>query len=424
MHPVNKILLIVLAGWFAASQFTSAQTWTATSAPGDAEYVTSIACSADGDKLIALASSWKYYVSTNAGATWTTNTEPQQGADFGSWPCLAASADGNKLVAMGYGVAWTSTNGGTTWVSNTVAGAEPFLSVASSADGTKLVTAEGESAGGLIYTSTDSGTTWNPANAPGNYWRSVASSADGTKLAAVAFGSAPFPIYLSTNSGVDWFPAGASSNNIWTCVASSADGMKLVAAAAPLLINSNPQIYAPAALYTSTNGGATWTATNSPGESWKTNISPGLIWSGVASSADGDKLVAVSQGGSSPIFTSTNYGVTWISNTSPNALWMAVASSADGAKLAAISWDNGDSYQHVCTSQSTPSPQLNLAPTNGIKLSWIVPSTKFVVQWSSDLSAGNWQNVTNGPVLNLTNLQDEVSLTGTNQCGFFRLKTP
>jgi len=69
-----------------------------------------------------------------------------------------------------------------------------------------------------------------------------------------------------------------------------------------------------------------------------------------------------------------------------------------------------------------PTPRLNIAPTNSnLKLSWIVPSTNFVLQQSLDLSS--WTNVTDAPALNLTNLQDEVIQSPTNGSGFYRLES-
>jgi hypothetical protein len=66
---------------------------------------------------------------------------------------------------------------------------------------------------------------------------------------------------------------------------------------------------------------------------------------------------------------------------------------------------------------------LKLAPTNpDLKLSWLVPSTNFVMQQSSDL--GSWMDMTNTPALNLTNLQNEVILSPTGRSCFYRLKTP
>jgi hypothetical protein len=66
---------------------------------------------------------------------------------------------------------------------------------------------------------------------------------------------------------------------------------------------------------------------------------------------------------------------------------------------------------------------MNLTPANGnLKLSWLVPSTNFVLQQSLDM--GSWADVTNTPVLNLTNFQNEVILPPTGSSGFYRLKMP
>jgi hypothetical protein len=77
-----------------------------------------------------------------------------------------------------------------------------------------------------IYTSTNGGLAWmQQPNAPNASWVSVASSADGTKLVAVA--NPPKNIYTSTNSGLTWLTNNVSGN--WNSVASSADGGNLVA---------------------------------------------------------------------------------------------------------------------------------------------------------------------------------------------------
>src|SRR5882762_3964943 len=91
-----------------------------------------------------------------------------------------------------------------------------WLSVASSADGSKLVAVVGP---GRIYTSTNSGATWISNNVPNTFWRSVASSADGGKLIAAVDGGL---IYTSTNAGATWVTNGAPSKD-WFSVASSAD---------------------------------------------------------------------------------------------------------------------------------------------------------------------------------------------------------
>lgn len=105
----------------------------------------------------------------------------------------------------------------------------------------------------------------------------------------------------------------------WYGVASSADGSKLVA------------VVSGGSIYTSTNSGLSWISNNAPIKSW----------SSVASSVDGKKLVAVVHEG--PIYTSTNGGTTWISNNAPTKRWWGVASSADGDKLVAVA-NNGQIY--------------------------------------------------------------------------------
>jgi hypothetical protein len=109
--------------------------------------------------------------------TWTQATTPPSGA--GGWS-VASSADGTKLVSVVYnGSIYVSTNSGAAWT-NTTAPNLSWAGVASSADGTKLVAVAANVAG--IFTSTDSGKTWISNSAPNLDWFSVASSADGNKL--------------------------------------------------------------------------------------------------------------------------------------------------------------------------------------------------------------------------------------------------
>jgi hypothetical protein len=132
---------------------------------------------------------------------------------------LAISAGINHVAAQGIGTIWTAQN----------SGSRNWSSVASSADGIKLVAVDFGYIGsrGQIYTSTDSGVTWTAQNnAPAAAWQSVASSADGTKLVAVEYYN--LQIYTSADSGATW-TAQNSGSRFWTSVASSADGTKLVA---------------------------------------------------------------------------------------------------------------------------------------------------------------------------------------------------
>ncbi|MBI3853866.1 MAG: hypothetical protein HY298_26875 [Verrucomicrobia bacterium] len=384
---MNKHLLpaaVALFVLFGAVSVVSSQTWMQNGAPVK-NWVT-VASSADGMKLIASDFN-TVYTSTNSGANWFSNTTPVYAM------AVASSADGNYLAAAG-GWIYTSTNGGVNWVQTS----SPFQNwqcIACSADGSKL--AAGTFSKG-IYTSLDHGATWTSNSLPNAYWKAIASSADGVKLVAAAYedeNNQPGTIYVSTNAGATWMQASVPSNR-WSAVTSSADGQKLMA------------LGFDAGIHVSTNGGVSWTLTSA--------IQGGL-WNYAASSADGNKLVAT-HGGS--IYTSLDSGTTWMLNNAPYLDWIAVASSADGTRLQAAVYRGG-----IYTLPIAPLPSLNIAAGDGnAVLSWLVPSTNFALQQKPDLSTTNWVEVTNTPMLNLSNLQNEVILSLSNDSRFFRLATP
>jgi hypothetical protein len=230
---------------------------------------------------------------------------------------------------------------------------------------------------------------WAPSGASNATWLAVASSADGNRLVAVGDNG----IYTSSDSGATWSSNNASAPYAnWESVASSADGIKLAAGCG----GNGGLIY--------TNSAMTWTSNNVPVK----------VWHSIASSAEGIKLVA---GCYPSIYTSTNSGANWISNSAPGLSWRSVASSADGSKLVAVTFPGG-----IYTWQSTPTPSLNIMLTNGgLTLSWLVPSTNFVVQQSADLIS--WAGITNQVALNLTNLQSQVMLPPSGSSAFYRLAT-
>ena len=409
MKAVKTFLLV--GAMLMMADFAFAQTWTRTSASTNLCWL-AIACSADGSKLVA-AASYAIWVSTNSGASWSKTSA----SNTNDWWWVASSADGTKLVAVEHynGVICTSSDSGNTWTNSNVPN-WAWSPIVLSADGTKLVALAGDPAGNeYIFTSADSGTTWTSNSVPGNVGGPFAISADGKKLVAAGgqwvanywVGS----IFTSTNLGVTWQSV-ASFPDSFYAVASSTDGEKLVAAsnAGYVLI--------------STNSGATWTSNNVLGEDHS-------YWHSFASSADGNTLVTAqgselaSDVGDGSILISTNSGATWNWADAPFEVWTGFACSADGCKL--VGSANHSRYNRdvggIYTAQIIPTPQLGLTPTNGsFKLSWLIPSTNFVMQQSSDLAS--WSDVTNAPVLNFTNLQNEVILSPTGSSGFYRLKTP
>jgi len=126
---------------------------------------------------------------------------------------LLRPANGTKLVAVASalqenGAIYVSSNSGATWT-QTTAPALDWVSVASSADGTKLIAAVGDSsqhtAAGLIYISNDSGATWSVSGLPNLSWSSVASTPDGCKRLAAGWTDASNGglIYVSQTTYTD-----------------------------------------------------------------------------------------------------------------------------------------------------------------------------------------------------------------------------
>lgn len=409
-----KILLpAVLIGCGLSTAINTAftQDWTPASTL-DHTWV-AVASSADGHRQVALSLMWSYYVSTNSGKSWVSNSEPQLGSEIGSWNSIAASADAERLVATSPASSiWVSTNGGTSWLSNNVPGVSGWAAITASADGTIFVAADGIYTPGLIYTSTNCGISWTPADAPANHWAAVRASADGTRLLAAAGCFRNGPIYISTNSGISWEQTSAPTNHSWASIASSADGTKVAAVSGAEFIGGRA-VYG--SIFTSTDAGMSWVYHDIPHAQWQS----------VASSADGTKLIAVAGFPSGLIRMSTNSGITWTSNNTPDQVLSAVASSADGNQLVVGTYgDTSGNPGPIYTSYSMPTPLIRLTPSGGsLALAWIVPATNFVLQQKSDLATAGWVTLTNRPVLNLTNLQDEITLSPAAGNGFFRLKS-
>jgi hypothetical protein len=153
------------------------------------------------------------------------------------------------------------------------------------------------------------------------------------------------------------------SNRNWRAVASSADGQRLVAAP-----------YS-GQLYTSSDAGASWTARESD-----------RIWRAVASSADGQRLVAA-VGFSGQLYTSSDAGVSWTARES-NRYWWAVASSSDGQRLVAAV-DGGQLY----TSAPPPRESTTAGAAGSIRglqyeaitLQYVGANKFVVVDFSGDL---------------------------------------
>ncbi len=126
---------------------------------------------------------------------------------------------------------------------------------------------------------------------PGDAVRVSAAGNGAWRVAQNAGQSIRLGAAAAVESGVAWTCQTTNRERKWVCVASSANGNKLIAGQAN------------GSLYTSTDAGMTWL------------MLPGAVfgvpsdWSSVASSADGTILVAA--GLDTRVMTSTNSGVTW-----------------------------------------------------------------------------------------------------------------
>jgi hypothetical protein len=380
MLNVIRILAVGLAILIVGAIITVyAQTWTGTTATGSGYEC--VGTSANGMIVIAASSVWTPIVSTNYGSTWITNAHTINLSN--AFSILTSSADGTKWAATFHSATdfiYVSTNSGRSWAPTASASSSEWEALASSADGKVLA---GAIFNGTIYYSTNAGLNWLPSGVPNRAWLALSMSADGTKIMAAANGDT---IYALTNSGgtLTWGMTGA--------IAGSADESRLVASSV-------------SGTYVSTNSGASW--------------APGTTISGqVTSSADGSKL-AVFNG--SKVLSSSDYGNTWVTNNWPNNwVFPNMCSSADGNRLFAVGNGAG-----VWTGQLNPSGNLNISQvaSSNVMISWLVPSTNFVLQQNSDLTTTQWIYVTNVPVLNLTNLQNQVMLPLPASTTFYRLGT-
>lgn len=284
----------------------------------------------------------------------------------GNWQAIASSSDGTRMAAVILnGSIYASQDSAKSWLS--VNGNQPWRDIASSADGTRLAAA---SSMGIAVT-TNSGSTWSWGGAANYNWYSIASSANGLKLAAVINGgsSTSGGLWTSTDGGASWTQrTGAPHPANYYSVACSADGSNIVAA-----VNGGQ-------LYTSSDSGASWTARDSTRN-----------WISLAASADGTKMIAAVNGGG--IYVSLNSGTNWLvqtnSNLSTSSSWSCVAMSADGGRMMAGISGGGiytsPNFGNTWSQQSAPSePWAGIAcSANGAVLAACYSSANGGIYYSS-----------------------------------------
>jgi hypothetical protein len=191
---------------------------------------------------------------------------------------------------------------------------------------------------------------------------------------------------------------------------SSADGNKLVAVSNGALASEDH-----GNILVSTDSGISWTQTSRVQ----------LNWVSLASSADGNKLVVLGKDnqGHSSVYTSTDSGVSWTQVREDLGNWALVASSADGTKL--VAGVNGGSIYTSVDSGATWNQDPASSSENWTSVASSADGSKLVAVanggpiYTSADSGATW--IQKGPSNNWTSLAssaDGTSLVAVAQGGF------
>ena len=194
---------------------------------------------------------------------------------------------------------------------------------------------------------------WTAVLAENQTWYDIASSSDGRKLAAVVYGG---NIWISSDYGSTWKEViadalweggkGGSIGPPWQSITSSSDGVKLAA------VSWNGELGESGGyegkIWISSDSGETWNTTGI-GLSHAEQPDEGEHWLDIASSSDGEKLVAVGRMHGYTLAWSSNSGETWDDQSGgaapgakesdwdgSKASFRAVTSSANGTRLAIL----------------------------------------------------------------------------------------
>ena len=273
--------------------------------------------SADGTIMAAGNSTTNIYTSIDSGLNWSEET-----SSFLGCSSIACSADGLKLVAYcntpDYRI-WTALDSGSgyVWTEHTTgwpSGDGNMINVhlASSADGIKLAAtsqwpgATGPSSSArYIYTSADSGANWTTALNTEKQWYDITSNSSGTELAAVTWFD---NIWVSHDSGATWTETIPRPATSWLGISYSADASVLAAVVFSITVGG-----VDGTIWLSNDQGATW---------FKPTTHPVLSgppkWYSISVSSDGSKLTCVLDAATTTdyaIWHSFDGGITWSADT-------------------------------------------------------------------------------------------------------------
>lgn len=235
-----------------------------------------------------------------------------------TWLSSGSSPDGMKMYVYGYNYFYTSEDGGISWERQEDCPTGPD-SMAHSEDLTRLIANDSWK----LYISDDSGETWRISLEESDL-EDTTSSLDGMRLAAV---ESPGYIYTSIDGGATWTERIGPGSKNWSSITYSGDGLKLVA--------TENDVY---------DDGGYVHISNDGGETWTRKLGA-QIWQFTASSADGKVLAAATgdffSDSEGYIYTSIDGGETWTKDLSAGAkVWSSLSVSADGTTIFAGASDD------------------------------------------------------------------------------------
>lgn len=334
-----------------------------------------VALSSEGRVIAATVSGGYVYTSENGGLTWTERTS----SGSRSWTDIVMSSDGTKLAAIvSGGYVYTSSDSGVSWSARTGAGTASWVGIGMSADGTRIAVADAT----RVLISSDSGASWNERltmpPAGGGYYgydeygnlvyygtpsetvTSIAVSSNGLKVAA---GTSQGNVRISSDGGASWPTTGYTyTYTSITDISASSDGSALVAVI--------PYNYA----YKSNDGGVSWAgqyslstanwsdvAISQDGYTMLVSVTNGSVGVARGSGTSGGEAGPLSGGGANSGSTLTGAWYTYPGTQT----WTSIASSADGQRAVAVG-QNGYIWTKDTDRNNNPTNPSLGGPASGV----------------------------------------------------------
>jgi photosystem II stability/assembly factor-like uncharacterized protein len=333
--------------------------------------------------------------SVDTGATWTTTTS----VGGGDRTLLVDPTSSDHVYAGTNEGVFVSSDGTTTWAAgnNGLAAAAPNDLAVDPSSPTTAYAAMGPLG---VYRTTDSGATWqqvdndlgDPANPSAQITAvHVAVMANGTVFVARALSgpnAQPVSIFRSTDGGATWTVAdsGLPAAGVWDVVAQPGSDTN-----AFVTINGDTGVSS--AVYATTDGGSTW---NPVGPA-----AAGIAALAIAS----DHTIVAATGGvyqNSPpqaLFTSTNGGASWTALTAPPVQVSTFAFGATSATIyagsavttqVAVSTNGGVSWTLHSVDPSNRSSQIDAIAVDPLDPAVVYAGTDAGGLWQSPDSGASW----------------------------------